>query len=322
MDHWFGFVALGLALLGTSCASYKVPTGSFAQARSGERAAEYNAVEQRALEHPLYFAIPRHRSQVRLYDMPRWIHWGVLGNDDDGIFGEGQRVPYSTNIHAGTFVRWWMRNSLHNFCFYVVGSAQWKRHYHAVLFSIGNGRVRILSRGEKGVFDSDNSFKIAFNDFKPFIALQFAHFKNRRFQFYVGWRDRGNLGFKLRPWAKATSRGKQPKKGMGESREPQGSGADRQQADPNASAVGSFVEPLPRSGRALLDLAPEFPDFNARFVGTGRDVVQSDQPIPRHETAVEFEILFDAGVGMIAIDKEKIDRATAEQLLNFDGGIR
>lgn len=224
MDRWFRCVGLCLAVLATSCASYKVPTTSFAQTRSGENAELYTAVEQQALEHPLYFAIPRHRSQVHWYDMPRWVHWSLLGNDDDGIFGEGQRVPYSTNIHAGTFVRWSIRNSLHNFSFYVVGSAQWRRHYHAVLFSVSGGGVRIFSTGEKKVFDSDNSFKIAFNDFKPFIGFQFAHFKNRVFQFYVGWRDRGNLGFKLRPWAKSTSKGKQSKDGKDESPPPEGSG--------------------------------------------------------------------------------------------------
>jgi len=192
-------------MLATSCASYKAPTSSFALARSGEEGEHYGRVEQRALAHPLYEVIPRHRSQVRWYDVPRWMHWGLLGNDDNGLFGESQRIPYSTNIHAGTFVRWSTRNPLHNFCFYVVGSAHWKRHYHAVLFSVAHGRVRGLARGEPKVFDSDNSFKIAFNDFRPFIAWQFSHFKNRRFQFYVGWRERGNLGFKLRPWAKRES---------------------------------------------------------------------------------------------------------------------
>ena len=127
--------------------------------------------------------------------------------------------------HAGTFARWSGRNPLHNFSFYVVGSAHWRRHYHAVLFSVADGRVRAFSRGEKKVFDSVNAFKIAFNDFKPFIALQFSHFKNRRFQFYVGWRDRGNLGFKLRPWAKPTSRKQQPKNRNGGSPAPQGDSA-------------------------------------------------------------------------------------------------
>jgi hypothetical protein len=188
-------------MLATSCASYKVPSESFARKRSGEHAAHYAQVEKRALEHPFYRGIPRHRRQVRWYDLPRWIHWGLLGNDDNGIFGESQRIPYSTNIHTGTFICWSTRNPLHNFSFYVVGSAHWKRHYHAVLFSIAHGRVRAFARGERKVFDSDNSFKMAFNDFRPFIALQFSHFGNRRFQFYVGWRERGNLGFKFRPWA-------------------------------------------------------------------------------------------------------------------------
>lgn len=203
MNRWSAYAALASAMLATSCASYKAPSSSFARERSGEHAAHYAAVEERALQHPLYRAIPRHRSQLRWYDAPRWAAWSFVGNDDDGIFGEA--IPYSTNIHTGTFCRWATRNPLHNFSFYLVGSAHWKRHYHAALLSIAGRRVRVCSRDQGEVHDSDNSFKIAFNDFKPFISLQFSHFKNRRFQFYVGWRGRGNLGFKLRPWAKRKS---------------------------------------------------------------------------------------------------------------------
>jgi len=50
--------------------------------------------------------------------------------------------------------------------------------------------------------------------------------------------------------------------------------------------------------------------------------MQTDQPIFGNEPAVEFEIPFDARVGMIAIDKEKIDCATSEQFLNLTGGGR
>jgi hypothetical protein len=206
MSWWQAGAVLGSAVLTTSCASYRTPASSFSRERAGAQAAHYAGVEQRALEHPLYQVIPRHRSQLRWYDLAHWIPWGLCGNDDNGIFGESQRIPYSTNIHTGTFIRWSTRNPLHNFCFYAVGSAHWKRHYHAVLLSIAHGRIRMFSRGERKVFDSDNSFKIAFNDFRPFIGWQFSHFKNRRFQFYVGWRERGNLGFKLRPWAKRERR--------------------------------------------------------------------------------------------------------------------
>jgi hypothetical protein len=201
------YAALASALLATSCASYKAPSSSFAMARSSENACHYARVEEQALGHPLYRAIPRHRAQVRWYDAPHWFAWSLVGNDDNGIFGESKRVPYSTNIHTGTFALWSMRNPLHNFSFYVVGSAQWKRHYNAVLFAVADGRLRAFSRGEEKVFDSNNSFKVAFNDFKPFIACQFSHFGNRRLQFYFGWREHGNLGFKLRPWAKRKSPG-------------------------------------------------------------------------------------------------------------------
>jgi len=209
MSFWYAYAALASAVLTTSCASYKVPLSSFARERSGEDAAHYTLVEERALEHPLYQVVPRHRSQVRWLDAPHWMSWGLLGNDDNGIFGESRSVPYSTNIHAGTFALWTARNPLHNFSFYVVGSAHWKHHYNAVLLSIADGRIRVFSKGEKAVFDRRNSFKIAFNDFKPFVSCQFSHFKGRLFQFYAGWRERGNLGFKLRPWAKR-EKGKNP----------------------------------------------------------------------------------------------------------------
>jgi hypothetical protein len=206
MSSWYAYAALAIALLATSCASYKVPLSSFARERSGENAAHYAAVEEKALEHPLYQVIPRHRSQVRWLDAPHWIWWSLAGNDDNGIFGESKSVPYSTNIHAGTFFRWNARNPLHNFTFYTVGSAHWKHHYNAIVLSVGDNGVRVFSTGKKAVFDTRNSFKIAFNDFKPFVSCQFSHFKGRLFQFYVGWRERGNLGFKLRPWAKPEKR--------------------------------------------------------------------------------------------------------------------
>ena len=203
-------VIFGCAIFTTSCASYKVPSSSFSRERTGEQAAHYSCVEQRALQHPLYRVIPRHRSQVHWFDVARWITWGLWGNDDNGIFGESQRVPYSTNIHTGTCALWATRNPLHNFSFYVIGSAHWEHHYNAILFSASGEGVRAFARGKEAVFDSDNAFKIAFNDFKPFIALQFAHFKNKRFQFYAGWRERGNLGFKLRPWANAKRKAQAP----------------------------------------------------------------------------------------------------------------
>ncbi len=206
MRSLYAYASLASAVFATSCASYKAPSSSFTRGYSGEHAALYNEVEERAVEHSLYRVIPRHRSQIRWYDGPHWVTWGLLGNDDNGIFGESKGVPYRTNIHAGTFALWAARNPLHNFSFYVVGSAHWKHHYNAALLSVGDEGVRAFARGKETVFDSDNSFKIAFNDFKPFIACQFSHFKKRRFQFYAGWRERGNLGFKLRPWAKPQRR--------------------------------------------------------------------------------------------------------------------
>lgn len=211
MKLWLCLILLACALFATSCASYKVPSSAFFKEHTGEHAARNANLEQRAAEHPFYDVIPRHRRQLRWYDAPHWLTWGLWGNDDDGIFGESQRVPYSTNIHAWTCVRWGTRNPLHNFSFYVIGSAHWKRHYNAVLFSASDEGVRAFARGKETVFDSNNAFKIAFNDFKPFISLQFSHFKNRRFQFYVGWRERGNLGFKLRPWARAQRKSPSPK---------------------------------------------------------------------------------------------------------------
>jgi hypothetical protein len=133
----------------------------------------------------------------------------LLGNDDDGIFGEQQVVPYSTNISTKTFLRWSSRNPMHNCFFYTLGSAGWTNHHCLVLADIDSregpklfstGQGRISGRGRFG-------FRVAFHDYKPFISWNIPFTSRQRFEFYLGWRQRGNLGIKFKPFVRYESPG-------------------------------------------------------------------------------------------------------------------
>ncbi len=182
-----------------SCATYKTPFLAYAPDKNHE----YYNIRKKALEHPLYNYIPRHREQIKSLDFFHWATWTFLGNEDDGIFGESRKRPYSTNINLRTFASWQMRNPGHNFCFYVIGSADWKEHCNFSILDLNDKNSRILESSENSeVFSGNNGLKLAFNDFKPFIAFNFRHLNNKEFQFYFGWRNEGNFGIKLRPVAK------------------------------------------------------------------------------------------------------------------------
>ncbi len=190
-------VALSVLLIGTGCATYKVPTSSYFKPQGDW----HDDTRKMALEHPLYKAIPRHREQIKWYDIPHWATWAVAGNDDDGIFGEAYSPPYSTNIDLVTFMRWNVRNSLHNLKFYTppVGSANWKKHYNFCLFGIDGNRLKLMKNRDPGFFgEGKASFHIVLNDFKPFISARFPLTRRKEFQSYFGWRERGNFGLSFR----------------------------------------------------------------------------------------------------------------------------
>lgn len=53
-----------------------------------------------------------------------WLPWMLFGNDEGGVFGE--RDPYHTilgnpvSYSLGGFLKWWIRNPLHNLFFHVL----------------------------------------------------------------------------------------------------------------------------------------------------------------------------------------------------------
>ena len=156
--------------------------------------------------HPLYRVIPRHRCQIRPYDLGHWSTWLLFGNDDDGIFGEGPKSHYRScdPPSCGKALRWWCRNPLHNFCFYAIGSAHKENSQFTLLQLSGKG-IRCLKykpcRGE--VFASEgSSFFLGFHGWKPFTSLRITYSRNRCFDFYLGWRERGNFGILFKPFSK------------------------------------------------------------------------------------------------------------------------
>jgi hypothetical protein len=139
--HRWGFYAVSSVLLpGTCCCSTgyrKLTTESiadYAKPASTEIARE---TRMRALRHPAYHFIPFQRDQMHWSD-PRHVTWYLLGNDEDGIFGEGMTSehPYSTHINCATLFRWdVIRNFGHNMKYYPpLGSACFKKHWNWSLF--------------------------------------------------------------------------------------------------------------------------------------------------------------------------------------------
>lgn len=162
-----------------------------------------NQVE--AASQKLYDFIPRHRSQIEWYDLGHWTTWMLFGNDDDGIFGEGREAQYlvTKKANVGKALRWQLRNPLHNFCFYVIGSA-YRENSEITLLEISPERFCCLKETwpPKNFPSQRSCFFFALHGGKPFIAFQLVYSKTYRAEFYLGWRDRGNFGLKFLPFKK------------------------------------------------------------------------------------------------------------------------
>ncbi|WP_059359722.1 hypothetical protein [Parachlamydia acanthamoebae] len=205
MRFWFI-----LFLLFEGCASYKIPTSSFLASSciyptidntSFPQDATPSPQKQAALSHWLYRYIPRHRSQIKPYDVGHWLTWSLFGNDDDGIFGEEETAHYRPEypISASKALCWSLRNPLHNFCFYVIGSAHRKNSEWTLLKMTKKG-ISIGDYSEEGkiVFANERScFFAGLHGGKPFLSLRLCYFSHYRSDFYIGWRCRGNFGLKF-----------------------------------------------------------------------------------------------------------------------------
>jgi hypothetical protein len=194
----FYIILFFLSLFFPSCASYKIPTQKFNPSQIK------NDLQIQAHQHWLYKAVPRHRSMIQWYDVPHWTSWALFGNDDDGIFGEEPTAKYKTsrNIHFLRSLFWAARNPLHNFTFYVVGTAYIENSTFTLL-SLEKNNTHFLKFSPKessALARTGTNFYLALHGWKPFISLRINY--GRQFSFYLGWRPRGNFGIKLLPFAK------------------------------------------------------------------------------------------------------------------------
>lgn len=154
---------------------------------------------------PLYEVIPCHRSAVPPGDVASWMAWAIFGNDDDGIYGEGPKAHYYPNYPntVGKFWRWWLRNPLHNFTFYVIGSADRQNSAFTVL-KIGDKGCALLCKNRRKATEFPfyhGGIYIAFHGGKPYVSMRLPITGKRCLNFYFGWRCRGNFGIKLQPFA-------------------------------------------------------------------------------------------------------------------------
>lgn len=165
----FKYLSLIILIIQSSCLPYRIPTTKVVDETI------YSAS-------PLYYVIPRHRTQIYPLDLGHLTMWALFGNDDDGIFGEGPHANYKPHCKPslGKAVFWWFRNPLHNFCFYVIGSADCK-----------NRHVALIKTNPPFLTE------VSFNGGKPFFKIEADITKNRLATFYIGWRERGNFGIKL-----------------------------------------------------------------------------------------------------------------------------
>jgi len=192
LKRWAGNAALASSLaVFASCAAYKVPTSNYGPTPCDP----YREVRQRAVESRIYNYVPKKREQLRPLDL-RWVSWCFAGNEDDGIFGEySGKAPYSTNINFGTYCSWCIcRNPVHNFNNYVIGSADWKKHYNYSVVGLGGEKtVRICSNAAKWPQHDEPFFDIGFNDFKPYLK-----FNPWISDLFFGWRKSGGFEIKVR----------------------------------------------------------------------------------------------------------------------------
>lgn len=184
----------------SSCMAYKVPTKAFCKRFPDDVVKQNN--QEKALSHPLYHTIPRHRCQIRWDDLPHWLAWALFGNDDDGLFGEEASYKLEKPNTLCKAAVWWARNPLHNICFYVLGSADKVNSGFTILSLTSRGYCAFRYTPEATtVFPSKGTgFYFALHGGKPFLSLRLDWGHGKKSDFYLGWRCRGNFGAKFQPF--------------------------------------------------------------------------------------------------------------------------
>lgn len=187
----------------TGCASYKISTPDYVRPNFENYLTDYenDMLRDKAKEHILYKMIPLSSEQIKPYDVGHWITWNLFGNERNGIFGEDCGKPYSQEISFKTFLRWNIRNPASNFCSYTLGKREkTKRKSFAILRA--NEKFLFMQKDETPCIFSESkaSFNLGLNFYKPFLAFKFPVYKDKRFDFYFGWRPDNTFGIKLRPF--------------------------------------------------------------------------------------------------------------------------
>jgi hypothetical protein len=173
-----------------------------AQLDPGTEDPQLLARRQCAAEHWLYRIVPRHHCQLYPFDLGHWLSWALFGNEDDGIFGEEASACYRCDepVRTGLALSWFGRNPLHNLFFYVLGTAGRPCHSEFILLQLAAGQscmFRYHPCATTVFAGSGSSLFLALHGGLPFFSLCIDY--GRQFQFYIGWRERGNFGIKLIP---------------------------------------------------------------------------------------------------------------------------
>jgi hypothetical protein len=121
---------------------------------------------------------------IRSRDKCNPLWW--FGNIDEPVAPNWYRPG-----KAGRNFRYHLRNPCHNFFCYVIG--------------ISDKTFRRAGKYPNDNFSPHGGWNVAASNYKyPCLWLPFISYQHRGFQFYIGWRNGGNFGIKLR-YSKPTS---------------------------------------------------------------------------------------------------------------------
>ena len=150
-------------------------TAGCASARpvSGKRAAPTIATKPQPPPSKPRINKPKHRPTTIQKLNP--VFW--FGNLDDP-----QPPAWYASDDAARGRKWYRRNGLHNFTFYVIG--------------IADREFEQTGRFPGTVFNPNGGWNWTVCRYR-WLRLPFISYKGPRVSFYIGWRERGNFGVKL-----------------------------------------------------------------------------------------------------------------------------
>lgn len=182
-------------------------------------------------DHWLYRIIPENRQALSIKQPWKWVTWALLGNDDDGIFGEGPSSGTKWRLRWGgtaekvndfspgkisfnRFLAWQLRNPLHNFTFYVIGFA-WVKNIPLIQLALITTKqasfIQKLRSRHAEITEENKNLKVASifpmgEDSGIYLGIHMlpcCSFRLnlrswKRLEGYIGWRTEGNFGLCLR----------------------------------------------------------------------------------------------------------------------------